>query len=143
MATLTALAAQTGAQPKGHHVGVQSITSTFSLSAALSAGDQMLMAKIESGTRILGVLANFGGGSGNDVVVNVGLTGTLSALGSATAAAGIAWLAKGVPLLVSLSDDASPRYTYLTLSFPTVTSTTNVGAISLTVLLTRDLEPKT
>ncbi len=141
MATFTALAAQAGAQPKGHHVGVQSITASISLTAALSAGDQMLMAKIESGTRLLAVLANFAAGTGNDVVLNVGLTGTLSALGSATGASGVSFLPKGVPLKVSLSDDAVPRYTYLTVSVPTVTSASATGALSLTVLLTRDLEP--
>lgn len=138
MATLTGTAAAAGVQPKSFHVGVQAVTGTYSL-PSLSAGDIMQICKVPNGAKILAIQRNFAAGTGNDVVVNVGYDDSLSAFGSATGAAGIAFLTKGLPFDVSLSDGAVPQHRVINLSAATVTSASATGAVTLTVLFTKDV----
>lgn len=49
MATKTASKAAAGVQPKGLSVGLVAVTSTFSLSTTLSAGDVIQMVKVPKG----------------------------------------------------------------------------------------------
>lgn len=143
MATYTSTLVASGQVPKGHHTGLYAVGAQISLTTALSAGDQVQMIKLAPGNRVHAVLFNGAGGAGNDFVANVGVggggaTASLSAFGSATGIAGLTWMQKSVPFEVTMSDDASPKYTFLTLSFPTVTSTTNLGRLCVTAFLTND-----
>lgn len=139
MATFTALGA-TVMQPIGHHVGVQSFTCTYSLGTIASAGDQILLGRVAVGSRILAIQRNAAGGTGNvDSVYAFGYTGSLSAFGSASTVAGIAFLTKGLPYDVTKSDDATPRYVDIIASVQSVTSASATGKISLTVFLTNDI----
>ncbi len=147
--TYTAAGAASGAQPKGHNVGVQAAVFTFSMgnldasAVASGTGLTLIMGKIAPRTRILAVQRNFAAGAGNDFVANVGLDipggNSLSAFGSATGIAGVAFLTKGLPHDVTISDDANPRWATLKISVPTATSLTLLGTLSLTVFLTNDL----
>jgi hypothetical protein len=138
MATLTALAGQSGAQPKGHHVGLQVVHGERSL-GVVSAGDQIIMAKVPNKSRIIAIQRNFAGGAGNDFVAQIGYDASLSAFGSTTGLGGVAFLTKGLPYLVSLSDDAVEQFIRIKVSVPSMTSATATGALSLQVLFTRDL----
>lgn len=147
MATLTANQAVSGVQPKGHHVGVLPVSVTYSL-PALSAGDRVLLCKVPHGARIDNIQRNAAAGAGNDVVLNFGYTyrdsagnevSSLSAFGSATAAAGVGMLTKGLPYTVSLSDEVvKDRFAYIVATAATVTSASATGSLSLVVHFTND-----
>jgi hypothetical protein len=127
-------------QPLGHHVGVQTFTCTYSLGTIASAGDQVLMGRIAVGSRVLGIVANAAAGTGNvDSVWAFGYTGSLSAFGSLSFAAGVSFLTKGVARDITKSDDATPRYVDLIATVQSVTSASATGKISLTVFLTNDI----
>ena len=140
MGTFTAAAAQPRIQPKGYHEGVQAVTGSVSITATVSAGDVFIMAKIPNKSRILAIQRNFAAGAGNDWVGAIGLQGSLSAFGTANGATGaVGWAAKALPLDISLSDDAVQQHVNVTVQVQSVTSGSATGAISLTVLFTRDL----
>lgn len=141
MATFTAAQAHSYVSPRGIHTGVWAVSTTVSLTAAVSAGDVFLMARVPAGATVLSVQRNFAAGTGNDFIANVGLSAdaSASAFGTATGAAGILWMTKGVPWTVSASDGAAePRGAYLQILVGTVTSASATGSLNLVALLTND-----
>lgn len=131
MATLTASAAGSGAQPRAVHVNETTVAVTFSLTAAASAGDVLWMTKIPVGVRVTTAKLNANAGSGNVFPITTAIGGTT--LGSVTAASGLTDYGASLPLDISVSDDAVTRYALATITVGTITSATATGSISLTL----------
>lgn len=148
MATLTASLAQSNIVPRKLETGVWAVHSSYTYTAAAdaSAGDIILMAKIPHGATVLAVQRNFtdlGASTTAGTVLNVGFWGgnsaqSISALGSATGASGVAFLTKGLPTTVSVSDAATDRFAYLAVKVVSSGTTTAAGSIALTVFCTSD-----
>lgn len=136
MATLTALGAT--ANPIGHHVGLMAVTCTHSC-VAYSAGDVVLMGRVPVGARIVAIQRNLANTGAGDVMLAFGYTGSLSAFGSASSVAGVAFLTKGLPYDVTKSDDATPRYVDVCVQAQSVSTGAAAGKISLTVFFTNDI----
>ena len=136
MATLTAHTAVSGVQPRGNHAGVDAVLCEYSVAAAISAGDVMILGKVPNGSTLVGIYHKGYSSAGNDATVSYSIAGT--ALGAQTGETA-AWVENNnLPLLISLSDDAVPLYSYLKANVSAVTSATAGGVFACTMLLTRD-----
>ena len=136
MTTLTAHTAVPGVQPRGNHAGVDAVKCEYSVAAAISAGDVMVLGKVPSGSTLVGLYHKGYSAAGNDATVSYSLAGTV--LGAQTGETP-AWVAHAnVPLLVSLSDDAVPLHSFLKATVSAVTSATAGGVFACTMFLTRD-----
>ncbi|MGH6954421.1 MAG: hypothetical protein ACREGL_09580, partial [Alphaproteobacteria bacterium] len=122
--------------PKKLHAGVNSITSVYTTTAALSAGDVIQMVKLPDRARVLEIILAHRTVDGS-AVLNVGDGGAATRFGSITASTVTTTtrLNPGlVPYQYSLSDDAAIKYDTVDITVGTVASQTPSTILSLTVL---------
>jgi len=137
MATLTATAAASGAQPRAVHAGANSVTVTYSGSTAISpSATTILMAKIPNGATITDVNGIVSSGAAT-CPFTLGIEGDLSAFATGGTVATVLRATKGIPYDISLSDSAIPLYKYVNMTVTPGTVTTEVEA-KLTVFYTMD-----
>ena len=138
MATLVGSQAASGIQPRQVHTGVNSVCSTYSLTATLSAGDIIQMCKLPDGARIVGVTLGTNINPGDACLFNVGVRGDHDQfIASATCSANVIFrgnVATGLGAVLDVSDDAATRYSMVEIKVSDATGTgTKSGAISLVV----------
>jgi len=141
--TYTAAPAQPGVQPKGAHTGVQTEVFSYQGTAAISAGDVVLLCKIPNFATVLDCAIKLA--TKNDTTasvltvfiakVNDGAASAISTFGTSgtTTTAGSVMFrpanAFSGPFRISLSDDAGVQYALLKMSVTTLaTSTTSFSA---------------
>jgi hypothetical protein len=131
MATLTASAALANVQPRNYVPGMITVPFTFnSGSTEISASaTTILLCKIPNKATIVDYVEHHTTGAGT-CPVDFGVTGSISALGTAQAQATVnrSNKAGGVPYKVSLSDSASNQFVYFT-----ATATPGTGTASLKI----------
>ena len=148
MATFHALRGKAGAQPKAVHEGANVVVSTFTwgvsnaddttTSATAAAADVIRLAKIPNGATITRVAYtgvgrsdyNLGIGTGSESgQFGLAISGSSAAINTATA---------GIPYTVSISDEASVFYEYLT---ATATSAGATLSDYITVICEYTMDP--
>lgn len=138
MATLVASMAASGIQPRQVHAGVNSVCSTYSLTATLSAGDIIQMCKLPDGARIVGVTLGTNVNPGAACNFNVGVRADHDQfIASATVSANVMFrinAAAGLGAVLDVSDAAATKYSMVEITVSDATGTgTKSGAISLIV----------
>jgi hypothetical protein len=138
MATLTATAAASTGVVRALHAGVTSITSTYSGTTAISpSATAILMAKIPNGATILDIQGSVSSGA-DTCPFTLGISnGTASTFATGGTVNTVLRGTKGLPYNVSLSDDATPQYVYVTATVVPGTVTTEVE-MTVTTLYTMD-----
>ncbi len=126
MATLTATAAASTVQPRNVHAGLNSVSVQYNSSAtALSdSATTVLMCKVPNGATIVDVLEYHTTGAAT-CPTDLGIQGSLAAFNSAGTKATVNRASTGVPYKVSLSDDATNQFVYVTATPTHGTSTTS------------------
>ena len=138
MATLKASKAKAGAQPRLVHAGSVTVKSTYSLTAAFSAGDVVQMTKVPHGAIIEDVVLintvpgdfHFTIGDGDDPN-RYFLSATMTADAGVLFMHDYANLANGYGYQYNLSDDATDQFDTIDVAVTTVTTGTAAGAITL------------
>ena len=146
MATMVASMALSGVQPRGHHVGVQSVTSVYSLTATLSAGDIIQMCKLPDNARVTGCWLgwNVSLGAGGQLNVGTDADADKFIMSASGATAGLQTLNNPAFWMVNdVSDAAATRYTTVNVQAAGTISGTKSGAISLTIAYTTDQPTET
>lgn len=126
MATLTSTAAASGIPARSIHAGLQSVSVEFNASAtAMSdSATTVLMCKIPNGATIIDVIEYHTSGAAT-CPTDIGVQGSLAAFNSAGTKATVNRASTGVPYKVSLSDDATNQFVYVTATPTHGTSTTS------------------
>lgn len=135
MATKTASKADLGVQPKGLSVGLVAVTSTYTLTSSLSAGDVIQMVKVPKGaTPIYVALSMTSAGA------NVGNARVGDGVSAARYITGYAYSATGVQAVINT---AYAPYTYSTddtidVTLLSVSAASAEGAFVLTAIFAMD-----
>lgn len=132
MATLIASQALSDVQPRSVHVGEQAVISIYSLTATLSVGDIIQIAKLPDNARVTNVMCEVVGVL-FDGKLNVGTRADHDAfMASETfAASRIIAMEAGLGTLIDISDADSTRYTMLEAKVSDSTSASGTSAGSL------------
>lgn len=138
MATLTATAAASAVEPRNIHAGLQSVSVEYnSGSTAISdSATTVLMCKVPNGATIVDVIEYHTTGAAT-CPVDVGVQGALAAFNSAGTQGTANHASTGIPYKVSLSDDATNQFVYVTAT-PTAGTTTASFKCNLTVMYCMD-----
>lgn len=137
MATLKSNKAQAGVQPRQVHAGTNSIKFVYSLTADLSVGDVIQLAKIPHGAIIDGLMVwhdtgNFafdvGDGGDQDRYIDSAsvVTSALPVVFGVHAQTNVA----GLGYQYNLSDDATEQFDTIDITVLVVTTATSAGSIS-------------
>ena len=131
MAVTTATSTAAAAEPYQIHAGLMSRSAKYVHSGTV--GDTILMFKIPTGVDIVGV---YGKITTAETAANatVGIQGSNAVFGSLASGASPVFAALGAQnYRLSLSDDAMPQYTYITVA-PSSATWTITASVELTVL---------
>lgn len=136
MATLKADKAKDGAQPRAVHAGTNSVKFTYSVTANLSVGDVIQLAKIPHGAIIDGftvwhttgnIAFDIGdGGDGDRFIDSASVVTNGSVVFGVHAQTNVA----GYGYQYNLSDDATDQFDTMDMTILVVTTATAAGAIS-------------
>jgi len=135
MATTTHTASTALVGPYLIHAGVNSVTGRYVAPATTTIGDTILIARIPSGVDIIGVYGKITTAA-TAANATVGISGANTQFGSLASGTAPAWADEGATKFrVSLSDDAQPQYTFITVA-PSSATWTVTATVDLTVLYT-------
>ena len=133
MATTTQTASSALVGPTLVHAGVNVVTGTYVAPATTTLGDTILMCRIPTGVDVIGVYGRITTAA-TGANATVGISGANTQFGSLASGALPVFTVEGADKFrVSLSDDANPLYTFITVA-PSSLTWTITATVDIVVL---------